>query len=100
MHVVKSRIAQLVSFHHIISMAHTTSFNFFFADRTTMMQADDPEYQKVFATLEELDLGSLKPVFKEKRFRVTSHITRTRVVDIEFSSIRSCFLLTFWILDE
>lgn len=56
-------------------------WNFVFADPTTMMQADDPEYRKVFATLDELDLGSLKPVFKEKRFRVTSHITNTRVVE-------------------
>ena len=56
-------------------------FNFYFSDRTTMMQADDTEYQKVFATLDELDLGSLKPVFKEKRFRVTSHITNTKVVE-------------------
>ena len=55
-----------------------TSLQFFFTDRTTMMQADDPEYQKVFATLDELGLGSLKPVFKEKRFRVTSHITRAK----------------------
>ena len=57
------------------------------------MQADDPEYQKVFATLDELDLGSLKPVFKEKRFRVTSHITRTKAVaDIGNSNHEFVFL--------
>lgn len=31
--------------------------NSVFADPATMMQADDPEYQKVFATLDELDLA-------------------------------------------
>jgi len=46
--------------------------------------SDDPEYQKAFAALEELDLCSLKSVFKEKRFRVlefllvyNAQITRT-----------------------
>ena len=32
--------------------------------------ADDPEYQSVFAALNELALSSLKPCFKEKCFRV------------------------------
>lgn len=36
--------------------------NSVFADPATMMQADDPEYQKVFATIYELDFGSLKLV--------------------------------------
>ena len=39
---------------------------------------DDPEYQRAFAALEELDLCSLKSVFKEKRFRV-----------LNFSSLQS-----------
>lgn len=38
-----------------------TSYTFF---------TDDPEYKRAFAALEELDLCSLKTVFKEKRFRV------------------------------
>ena len=38
---------------------------------------DDPEYRRAFAALEELDLCYLKPVFKEKRFRVRiSHSLR------------------------
>lgn len=74
--------------------------NSVFADPATMMQADDPGYQKVFATLDELDFGSLKLVFKDKRFRVTSHITKTKVV--ESPSIKSCFLFPInnWIFDE
>lgn len=64
-----------------------------------MMQADDTEYQKVFDTLDELDLGSLKPVFKEKRFRVTSHITNTKVVE-PINQVMFYFSDKFLIFDE
>ena len=30
----------------------------------------DPEFQRVFAALDELNLSDLKPLFKEKRVRV------------------------------
>ena len=48
--------------------------------------ADDPEYQKVFATLDELNLGHLRPVFKGKHLRVRSQIW-------EYLAIRSWFIL-------
>ena len=54
--------------------------------------ADDPEYQKVFATFDELNLGHLRPVFKGKHLRVRSQIW-------EYLAIRSWFIFTGQFLD-
>ena len=56
--------------------AFETSFTLIFnavfwgPDFDLLSFSGDREFQRVFAALDELNLSDLKPLFKEKRFRV------------------------------